>query len=406
MSDSYTVDPITVTGTRLPGSGGLSGAAGFLGGILSGWGRGVPTGGTYRPATTAAQDNASVLNRYGINDFYGNGTPPAPVDTTPTVSPVDVIGQRPPSGLAAGAGSLVGALGPALSQALMAGGSNGPSNDTTTVDQLDVTGPRAQPPLTMPGIQTPPNPGALTSSLPGDFTPTPDTPAPSPTPDTPLDLKSLLTAGGLGLAGGLVAPAVGSLLTGTGAVTPPADNPSLIDQIKPYLPLIATGVPLALGGTGGGGPGGSISGDTASLASLADKSSALADRLGQVATAGMAGDIGGRGMNSISHMVQRAQAAIRQRYAAMGMSGSTAEGDDLNAAAQAGTDQQFKVGQDLAKTGLSAIAALTGQSASIYTNLLNAATAADTRLGNNLANFATALGNALGRVPTAPAAGG
>lgn len=142
------------------------------------------------------------------------------------------------------------------------------------------------------------------------------------------------------------------------------------------------------GGLGGGSDGANAAG---SLSHLADSNAALADRLGNVATAGMSGNIGGMGLNSIGRMVRKAQAAIKQRYSALGMSGSTAEQQDLQAAADSGVDLQFKVGQEMASTGLNAIAALTGQSAQIYAQLLNAQTAKDTALGNALANFAGSL---------------
>lgn len=133
----------------------------------------------------------------------------------------------------------------------------------------------------------------------------------------------------------------------------------------------------------------------AELTNIAKGNQQLANQLAGRAQAGMSGDIGGKGMNYIARMVREAQAAIRQKYASMGMSGSTAETQDLNAAAQSGVDMQFKVGQEQAQMGLATIAALTGQSANVYAALLNAQTQKDTALGNALANFAGAAAGAL-----------
>lgn len=183
----------------------------------------------------------------------------------------------------------------------------------------------------------------------------------------------------------LPAAAAGALLTlggSGGSITPAGEGGFKPQDLLPLAPLL----PLIPGLTGDGG-----GGNQDALERLAGNNMNLANRLGNIATAGFAGDIGGRGLNSINRMVRKAQAAIRQRYSAMGMSGSSAEVADLNAASQAGVDLQFKVGQEMAQTGLNAIAALTGQSASIYAQLLNAQTAKDTALGNALANFAGSL---------------
>lgn len=184
-----------------------------------------------------------------------------------------------------------------------------------------------------------------------------------------------LTPTNVGMAGaaGLAGAGLGGLF-GTGVTAQQA--------------LAGASLAGALAAGQGSGAGGGTQGG---LESIAKNNQQLANNLTGVVNSGMAGDIGGRGLNSIDRMVRKAQAAIRSRYSAMGMSGSTAEQDDLNAAAEAGVDMQFKVGQQMASTGLAAIAALSGQSAAAYASLLNAQTAKNTALGNALANFAGAL---------------
>lgn len=140
------------------------------------------------------------------------------------------------------------------------------------------------------------------------------------------------------------------------------------------------------------------------LQSQADNNAGLINRLTQSAEAGREGQVGGSAMNMIRRSVRNAQAAIRQRYSSMNMSGSTAETSDLNAAVQAGLDAQFKFGQDLATSGLQSVAALSGVNANVYSTLLKAQTAQDTDLGNALANFVGAAGNYLHTPNIAPAA--
>lgn len=156
------------------------------------------------------------------------------------------------------------------------------------------------------------------------------------------------------------------------------------------LGLLGAGLAGALGGKGKGDPNAPGS-PTAGLNDIATSNQALAKQLGASSQAAMNGNIGAKGLGAIGRMVRRAQAAIRSRYAEMGMSGSSGEQQDLQEAAMAGVDMQFKVGQQMAQTGLAAIAGLTGQSAAAYTALLNAQTAKDSQLGNALANFAGAL---------------
>lgn len=139
------------------------------------------------------------------------------------------------------------------------------------------------------------------------------------------------------------------------------------------------------------------------LAASADQNKQLISQLSQSADAGRMGNIGGSAMNQIRQTVRNAQAAIRQRYSSMGMSGSTAETSDLNAAVQQGLDAQFKFGQDIATSGLQAVAQLSNVNANIYSTLLKAQTAQDTDLGNALANFVGKASGALHTPNIAPA---
>lgn len=390
-----TVDPFIVNGVRGGAGGGFGGALGGIGALLGG-----ALGGAFNAPGTLGdfyKSNPAALSD-AINRMFPQEqtAPAAQTPAAATVSPVDVVGTPGGSGsgstaaIAAGAGLAgLGALAagsgaPGAAQSVAAG-TDSSALPATEVSPVTVTPtvapPTALSPLTMAALST--GIGALaagqTPSLTNPNGSLPSTSNPDD-PSTWTPLETAIAAGGLG---GLAAGQIPSGATPNGNVPQTGTTTGGIPPfIKDLLPL----VPLLAGGTGSG-----VSDATSALKGVADNASALSNRLGDVATAGMAGDIGGRGLNSIARMVRNAQAAIRQRYASMGMSGSTAEQDDLNAASQAGVDQQFKIGQQMAQTGLAAIAALTGQSAAIYTSLLNAATAKDTALGTALSNFAAAV---------------
>lgn len=302
----------------------------------------------------------------GVASAIANGAIPAPANT---VSEAVVTRENAPS-----------AQNEAVNAAAAAAGAELAGAAPTTVDELEVVASRPPPPprveaapLITSGIQN-----LLTMGSP-NLTPASEVTEPA---KDPLDVGAVAAVAPFAALG--LIP-TGSTLPAAGAIKPPGEGilgtgVGVKDLVAPAL--LAGSLAAGSGGTGSAGK---------ALEGIAENNKNLANRLGNIADAGMRGDIGGKGLNSISRMVRKAQAAIRQRYAAMGMSGSTAEQDDLNDAVEAGVEQQFKIGQQMAQTGLNAIAALTGQSAQAYLALLNANTAKNTALGNTLANFAAAI---------------
>lgn len=92
-------------------------------------------------------------------------------------------------------------------------------------------------------------------------------------------------------------------------------------------------------------------------------------------------------------------AAIKSKYAGMGMSGSTAEAQDIATAKQSALAQSFAVSQQLAQEGLSALTTtpyagsvtqLGGDTATLLEELLRDETNQGSALGTALANFAAA----------------
>ncbi len=331
---------LIVQGVRR-GSGSVLGQAvgGGLAGAASG-GFGVGGGG-YAPQGSVRETDAERAARLA-------GSSGAPPPGTTDVAPVDVMGTG-----AAGVNP-----GSAVGQALAASAGNA----------LFGAGTGTPPALLNTPPSSTPNMDGVTDG---------DPLATATAPQDGLSANDLLIPAGLLGAAGLMAPSGAGVSAATGGL-PFGITPA--DLVA--AGVLGTGLVAGSGGTGAAGDG---------LKQIAEDSGNLAKRLGNIADAGFQGNIGGKGLNSIARMVRKAQAAIRQRYASMGMTGSTAETDDLNDAVEAGVQQQFEIGQKMAATGLNAIAALTGQSAQAYLALLNAQTAKNTALGNALANFAGAI---------------
>lgn len=156
--------------------------------------------------------------------------------------------------------------------------------------------------------------------------------------------------------------------------------------------ILKTAASLApvLAAASGGGSGGSLGPAAGNLNTLASDNLALSNRLQETALANLGGNIPGPALSALERKLKKKEAEIRDRYAAMGMSGSTAEAQDLAAAKDATSEEQFAIGQQMAQTGLQEVANLTGQSSSIYEILMQAQLTKDSELGNALAAFAGA----------------
>jgi hypothetical protein len=92
----------------------------------------------------------------------------------------------------------------------------------------------------------------------------------------------------------------------------------------------------------------------------------------------------------IQQNLSAAIAGIQSRYAQMGMSGSSAEIQDINAAKQQALAEQFQIGHGLAQEGMQEVQSASGLQATLLNQILAAETAQGTELGNVLAQFAGA----------------
>jgi len=92
-----------------------------------------------------------------------------------------------------------------------------------------------------------------------------------------------------------------------------------------------------------------------------------------------------------------ATAAIKSKYAQMGMSGSTAEAQELSNVASQAQAQMFNMAQQLYANGVSQ----TGASANLYKLLMDQQNQDNTAMGNAITNFTSALGGGAAPAPKA-----
>ncbi|MGE0044745.1 MAG: hypothetical protein AB7J28_15365 [Hyphomonadaceae bacterium] len=109
------------------------------------------------------------------------------------------------------------------------------------------------------------------------------------------------------------------------------------------------------------------------------------------AMAAMNGQLPGGVQASIDQALNAAEATIRSRYAALGMSGSTPEMQELAGAQRAAAAQAIELGQSLARTGFQAAGGDQTLAANLYSAILAAETQRGTQLGDALAEFAAGL---------------
>lgn len=98
--------------------------------------------------------------------------------------------------------------------------------------------------------------------------------------------------------------------------------------------------------------------------------------------------------NSLNVAGEQAKASVRSQYAARGMTGSSAEAEDLAAVDQTVAQQGTQIATNLLQQGISeqqgGINAL-GLSADLYQQILNTALQRDQALGSAIGNFASSL---------------
>lgn len=131
--------------------------------------------------------------------------------------------------------------------------------------------------------------------------------------------------------------------------------------------------------------------EPAGLSDLRGVASNMRDQGGLLtrsATAAMEGHLPGPAQSAIDQALRAAQAGVRSNYAGLGLTGSSMETQDLNAAAERAIASRFQIGQQMAQTGLNAASNNNNYSASLYKQIMDALTARDTAFGTALSRFA------------------
>ncbi len=129
----------------------------------------------------------------------------------------------------------------------------------------------------------------------------------------------------------------------------------------------------------------------AQLRALADNAAGQGALLTRTGTEALNGNLPGPAMSAIQQALRASQAGVRSNYAGLGLTGSSMEQQDLNAASERALAQRFSIGQQMAQTGLNAATNNNYQAAQLYSQIMNALTSRDTQFGNALARFAGAV---------------
>lgn len=266
--------------------------------------------------------------------------------------------------LLSGAQSLVGGLGSSLGGLFGLSGGGGPVSPGTIAN------------TTAAGV----NPTALAGA--GAAAPAAATSAASfsaPPGVTPID--PLLSAAGQATEAPPVAP---------GPLTAPFSAPGAGSNFLSSIINPKTALPLGLLSydilRGSQNPA-----EVKQLQALSAQQQGIAANQGQLASAEQEGILPTGGQQLVQQTLQANEAAIRSKYAQMGMSGSTAETQDLQAARDQSLAQTFQIGNQLATTGFNEVNAATGESSSLLEEILAQETAQGNDLGNALALFASGL---------------
>ena len=279
-------------------------------------------------------------------------TPPAPA-VTPDVSAVTPSSV---SSAAAVANPLPNAGD--LSPPIVFGGGVPNASSAATFGGDGGAAPLASSPVINPATNTPAGP----------FNPMTANPPASPTP--------------LDLGGGTLAPPIGSPTSGGSPnVLSQIFSPGNSSLLKTLLSGGALGLDIARASQQPPG--------VAQLQGLAGQQAALAKSYGAQAEGESEGILPAGATALIQNNLDAQVAAIKSNYAKMGMSGSSAETADLNAAMQEALASTFQIGQTMAQQGLQEVQSASGEEAGLLEAILNAETAQGTALGQALMSLMT-----------------
>lgn len=131
--------------------------------------------------------------------------------------------------------------------------------------------------------------------------------------------------------------------------------------------------------------------EPAGLSDLRNVASQMRDQgtlLTRQGTAALQGNLPGPAQSAIDQALRAVHAGVRSNYAGLGLTGSSMEQQDLNAASERALAQRFQIGQQMAQTGLNAASNNNNYSASLYGQIMQALTARDTAFGTALSRFA------------------
>lgn len=128
----------------------------------------------------------------------------------------------------------------------------------------------------------------------------------------------------------------------------------------------------------------------AALKDLAGQQARFAQNQSEIAQAEEQGLLPAGAQNMFQGLLNANEAAIRAKYAQMGMTGSSAEMQDLAASRDQIMSMMFQQGQQMAAQGYTNVNQATGYESALLKQILDSETAQGTQLGQALATFAGA----------------
>jgi len=115
----------------------------------------------------------------------------------------------------------------------------------------------------------------------------------------------------------------------------------------------------------------------------------IAENARQLATAEQEGILPPAAQQTLQHNLDAARAAVQAKYASMGMTGSTAEAQDLQALNDQVIAQQFQLGQSMAQQGLTQAAQGDANTMNLLDYIAQTEASQGTDLGNIISQFAS-----------------
>jgi hypothetical protein len=178
---------------------------------------------------------------------------------------------------------------------------------------------------------------------------------------------------------GLATPTAGGGAGGGGFLQSLLSNPKVLQESMGAIPVLMAALNQNKLPPGAG-----------ALSTLAGQDAGIVQAQGAIAGAAQDGRLPAGAEAMLQNNLNSQISGIQQKYAQMGMSGSTAEQQDIAAAKSASMAQAFQIGNALAQQGLNEVNAASGQESTLLQQIMTAELAQSQDFQKMIADFAAA----------------